>query len=125
MVWRRGEITSCFVSSACPIPCLQQKRPGPHWKMPLLAEREERGARERPTLPFTYRLAKGKCQVIPYSYEFSSWLACWTLMQIDDVCDTQISQIVLRATDKSELMDSIATKINKDGDGNNSLWIQP
>jgi hypothetical protein len=46
-------------------------------------------------------------------------------MQIDDVCDTQISQIVLRATDDSELMDSIATKINKDGDGNNSLWIQP
>jgi hypothetical protein len=27
-------------------------------------------------------------------------------MQIDDVCDTQISQIVLRATDNSELMDS-------------------
>jgi hypothetical protein len=112
-----------FLGMPNPVPAAE--RPGPHWKMPLLTEREERGARERPTLPFTYRLAKGKGQVIPYSYEFFSWLACWTLMQIDDVCDTQISQIVLRATDNSELMDSIATKINKDGDGNNSLWIQP
>jgi hypothetical protein len=47
-----------FLGMPNPVPAAE--RPGPHWKMPLLTEREERGARERPTLSVHVPFSQGE-----------------------------------------------------------------